>query len=687
MSYTDFVKPYTDGWENGESGNTPITAEILNNNYDAFLIALNTWASGVPEDSSYVHTDNNYTSTEKTKLGGIATGATATSFDRVVSSGTKLGTLTINGTDYDIYAPNAGAGSLSALSDVTLSSPSNGQVLKYDAANSKWINANESGGGGGYEPTGEVYTFIASGSAAQANLELDVSWTDGSTTEMYVVGDYSNLIVGWGNRDYKNIRTNWDASNQCWKLISKSGYFECGGSYAGEGEVVSTIASGNKVLNAVTYTPGPSVVEWEQIVQSGTKIATITIDGVDTDVYAPTSGGASALSGLSDVTVSNPSNGQVLEYDGTAGKWKNANAPTVPDEITDLDDVDVSSLQNGQILKWNSTSSKWENANESGGGGTTVVANPSGTATEELEKLQVGNTIYSIPEGGGSGGGEFSTTSLFTSSTDVQNITLSDSIENYDAISIIAGYTDAGGHQRYTATYYSDTLMANAGENVNFGVTNDSTQVHFKVTDATHLVRTHQNTLTIEEILGVTYGGGSIFSGKSFVMKTKTYTGTGSATNAITFDEKPYAIFNIYGNGLNGSKVLSMPFIYGETDYAVSSYSNAGILYLRLAYSNNDLTMTITGVDEGAAFNINGSSYTIWYLVEENFNELKDITGTLTAGSTSITLSDNSITTSSTIEVFNDLDIPYNSKTLSTGSITLTFDAQQSDMVVKVRVS
>ena len=63
------------------------------------------------------------------------------------------------------------------------------------------------------------------------------------------------------------------------------------------------------------------------------------------------------------------------------------------------------------------------------------------------------------------------------------------------------------------------------------------------------------------------------------------------------------------------------------------------------------------------------------------------VSGTLTAGSTSITLQDASITTSSMIEVFNEFDVPYNSKTLSNGSITLTFDAQQSNMIVKVRVS
>lgn len=35
--------------------------------------------------------------------------------------------------------------------------------------------------------------------------------------------------------------------------------------------------------------------------------------------------------------------------------------------------------------------------NGGGGGGTTVIANPSGAATADLEKLQVGSTIYGIP--------------------------------------------------------------------------------------------------------------------------------------------------------------------------------------------------------------------------------------------------------------------------------------------------
>lgn len=64
-----------------------------------------------------------------------------------------------------------------------------------------------------------------------------------------------------------------------------------------------------------------------------------------------------------------------------------------------------------------------------------------------------------------------------------------------------------------------------------------------------------------------------------------------------------------------------------------------------------------------------------------------DVIGTLSAGSTSITLSNSAITTSSTIQVFTDLGVDYNSITVAAGSVTLTFDAQASDMGVKVRVS
>ncbi len=63
------------------------------------------------------------------------------------------------------------------------------------------------------------------------------------------------------------------------------------------------------------------------------------------------------------------------------------------------------------------------------------------------------------------------------------------------------------------------------------------------------------------------------------------------------------------------------------------------------------------------------------------------VIGTLVAGSTSITLSDENITSDSTIDVYTDLDVDYNSITATTGSVTIEFDAQESNMGVKVRIS
>lgn len=65
-----------------------------------------------------------------------------------------------------------------------------------------------------------------------------------------------------------------------------------------------------------------------------------------------------------------------------------------------------------------------------------------------------------------------------------------------------------------------------------------------------------------------------------------------------------------------------------------------------------------------------------------------EVTGTLTAGSTSLTLSDASILTTSTIDIYVDtFGIQPVNASVSTGTITLTFLAQASNISVKVRVS
>ena len=65
-----------------------------------------------------------------------------------------------------------------------------------------------------------------------------------------------------------------------------------------------------------------------------------------------------------------------------------------------------------------------------------------------------------------------------------------------------------------------------------------------------------------------------------------------------------------------------------------------------------------------------------------------DFTGTLTAGQTSITFSDASIRETSTIDYYTDyFSINPVGVVATDGSVTLTFEAQEVDLGVKVRVS
>ena len=91
-------------------------------------------AGWVAKDGTKQLSDENFTSALKTKLEGISTGATATSFTQTVSTGTKIGEITIDGTTVNIYAP-ASSTPDSAMSDVSENAVQNKVIKAYvDAA-------------------------------------------------------------------------------------------------------------------------------------------------------------------------------------------------------------------------------------------------------------------------------------------------------------------------------------------------------------------------------------------------------------------------------------------------------------------------------------------------------------------------------------------------------------------------
>ena len=66
------------------------------------------------------------------------------------------------------------------------------------------------------------------------------------------------------------------------------------------------------------------------------------------------------LEDLADVNNSGLTNGQILRYDSTTGKWVNTDQGNL--DLGDLNDVSIVSPSNGQVLVYNSSTSKWENS-------------------------------------------------------------------------------------------------------------------------------------------------------------------------------------------------------------------------------------------------------------------------------------------------------------------------------------
>lgn len=96
-------------------------------------------------------------SSDKFKLDGIQAGADAVSFSRSLSSGTKIGTININGTNTDIYAPTAG------------------EPVKYGVATSTTLGLVRIG----YPESGKNYPVELNSSN---QMYVNVPWTDNNTT-------------------------------------------------------------------------------------------------------------------------------------------------------------------------------------------------------------------------------------------------------------------------------------------------------------------------------------------------------------------------------------------------------------------------------------------------------------------------------------------------------------------------
>ena len=214
---------------------------------------------------------------------------------------------------------------LAALTgDVILSTPSAGEVLKYDG--NRWVN----------------------GSVTSANTSLTVYWNDVLNKPLFATtGSYNDLTN-------KPTLSTVAGTGSYTDLLNKPALFS--GSYAdltnkptipsaltGLSDVVlSNVTSGQvlkydgtKWVNGTdSGTSGPGTITWNDVLDKPTFAAVATSGSYNSLAGTPTLASVATsglLTTLTDVNVSSPTTGQILRYDGT--QWANAtptSATTIP---------------------------------------------------------------------------------------------------------------------------------------------------------------------------------------------------------------------------------------------------------------------------------------------------------------------------------------------------------------------
>jgi hypothetical protein len=181
--------------------------------------------------------------TDYVEVQGGSGGSTVT-ITPTLSTGTKIADYSIDGASGSLYAPNGGASSLDGLTDVTITTPTDGQALLYDSATGEWVNGTVSGGGGSEGTAGlSIDISLGSGqSITYSRTDLNItrkgcylfSITSGHNAWMEYLGYffYGGHYPGYQVSGIFSIRSSYltvsyaDGQNGTFTIKNTSGYGE-----------------------------------------------------------------------------------------------------------------------------------------------------------------------------------------------------------------------------------------------------------------------------------------------------------------------------------------------------------------------------------------------------------------------------------------------------------------------------
>lgn len=233
-----------------------------------------------------------------------------------------------------------GAETLDELNDVEITDLTNGQALVYNATMQKWVNQTIS--------SGTDMTTVWTNLAASGAQQIDVS---------HLTSALSTALAGYATETWVG---NQGFATQTWVNTN-----------------FITVAYFDRLFRAYN---GSTLISHNDTTSTINSIKAMV--GFWTDFYLTAlgqNGGASSgvtLDLLSDVTITSPTSGQVLQYNGS--EWVNASL-TIATALSGLTDVLLTSVTAGQVLTYDGTSLKWVNTTLSLGSLSDVVLSSSAT--------------------------------------------------------------------------------------------------------------------------------------------------------------------------------------------------------------------------------------------------------------------------------------------------------------------
>ncbi len=279
--------------------------------------------------------------------------------DVIITTPSTDQVLKYNGTDWVNATVPASASSLDDLTDVILTSPSTAQMLRYNGTD--WVNATATKsdvGLGNVDNTSDVNKPVSTAQQTALNLKADLA----SPTFTGTVSGITKSMVGLGNVDNTSDANKPVSTATQTALNLKLDITTAASTYQPlDGDLTAIAAlstngfakrTGTNTwsIDTSTYlTSNQSITYTGDATGSGTTAVTLTLanSGVTASTYKsvtvdakgrvtagtnPTSlsgfGITAPLDDLSDVVITTPTTGQVVQYNGT--NWVNA-APTSVD--------------------------------------------------------------------------------------------------------------------------------------------------------------------------------------------------------------------------------------------------------------------------------------------------------------------------------------------------------------------